>query len=462
MEQKQKNNSIALSAILRLAWPAVVQEALAVVVAYADTAMVGALGAEASAAVGLTGGFNWLIMSLAAAIGVGVLSVCAQADGAGDDALVQRAGQQALVLTIATGLLLMGIMFGVSPWLATWLGGDPAIRAEATAYFRIIASVQVFRTATMVLGSALRGVSDMRTPMLVGVLCNVVNIVLNFLFIYPTREIGGITVWGLGLGVKGAAIATAISFVVGGSVLFVKYLRCPRFGFFTSGIRFDAAVLRRCLSIGLPAAVQRGVICMGHTVFGSLIARLGVVSLAAHTIAIQAEQAFYIPGYGFQSAAATLAGNAIGERNEKKLRRTNFLICTLAGSLLLAAGILLFLFAPTLMRLFTPDPAVIELGAAVLRIVSLSEPIFGIMVILEGTFNGMGDTKAPVVFAIITMWGVRIFGSFLLLRFADAGLRAVWVMMVLDNVLRCTMLLTRFLRGGWRHVMQQRTDAEVA
>ena len=87
---------------------------------------------------------------------------------------------------------------------------------------------------------------------------------------------------------------------------------------------------------------------------------------------------------------------------------------------------------------------------------------FGIMVILEGTFNGMGDTKAPVVFAIITMWGVRIFGSFLLLRFADAGLRAVWVMMVLDNVLRCTMLFTRFLRGGWRHVMQQRTDPEVA
>ena len=444
-----------LREILRLAWPAVVQEALATVVAYADTAMVGALGAQASAAVGLTGTINWLVMSLAGAMGIGVLSVCAQAVGANDRTLVRKAGQQALFLTLASGILLTVVMLGVSPWIATWLGGDPSIRAEATAYFRIIASVQIFRTATMVLASALRGVSDMRTPMLVGLLCNAVNIVLNFLFIYPTREIFGITVWGAGLGVRGAAIATAISFVVGGVVLFLRYARCAQFGFRETGFHVDRAVLRRCLSIGLPAALQRGIICMGHAVFAALIARLGVIPLAAHTIAIQAEQAFYIPGYGFQSAAATLAGNAIGERNERKLRRTTFLISGLTSGLMFAAGILLFLYAPQLMGFFTPDAEVVRLGTAVLRIVAVSEPIYGVLVILEGVCNGMGDTKAPVLFAILTMWGVRVLGSFLLINLFRMGLRAVWVMMVLDNVSRCGMLLVRFLRGGWRGVLER-------
>lgn len=454
MNTHTANKSISMREILYLAWPAVVQEALATLVAYADTAMVGALGAKASAAVGLTGTVNWLVMSLAGAMGIGVLSVCAQANGAGDKTLMQKAGQQALFLTAAIGSLLTAIMFAVSPWIAQWLGGDPSIRAEATAYFRIIASVQIFRTGTLVLASALRGVSDMRTPMLVGLLCNVVNVVLNFLFIYPTRKIFGITVWGAGLGVRGAAIATAISFIVGGIVLFIRYYRSPVFRFYETGFRVDISVLKRCLSIGLPAALQRGVICMGHTVFASLIARLGVIPLAAHTIAIQAEQAFYIPGYGFQSAAATLAGNALGERNEEKLKRTTYLISGLTSGLMFAAGAVLFLFAPSLMRLFTPDAAVIELGTAVLRIVAVSEPIYGVLVILEGVFNGMGDTKAPVIFAIITMWGIRVLGSFLLINLAGMGLRAVWCMMVLDNVGRCILLLVRFLRGGWRRSLR--------
>lgn len=440
--------------ILRLAWPAVVQEALSTIVAYADTAMVGVLGAQATAAVGLTGAVSWLVMSIAGAMGIGVLSVCAQGDGAGDEELVRSAGQQALILTLAVGLLLTAATFAVSPWLAGWLGGDPSIRREATAYFRIVCAPMVFRAATIVLASALRGVSDMKTPMLIGFFVNAMNVILNFLFIYPTRTIYGITVWGANLGVRGAAIATALSVTAGGILMFVRYYQNPRFRLFETKLHLDMPVLRRCLAIGLPAAVQRGVICLGHTAFSAQIARLGVVSLASHTIAIQAEQAFYIPGYGFQSAAATLAGNAVGERNEWKLRRTTFLICALTSGLMLVAGAVLFLYAPSLMGLFTPDAKVVALGAAVLRIVAVSEPIYGVMVILEGVFNGMGDTKAPVLYAILTMWGVRVLGTFLLIQVGGMGLRAVWVMMVLDNASRCVLLLNRFLRGGWRNSVQ--------
>lgn len=441
----------SLKNIFTLAWPAVVQEALSVVVTYVDTAMVGSLGANASAAVGLTGSVGWLVSSIAIAFGIGILAVCAQSVGANDSNKVQKAGQQAVFMTLIVGSLLTVICIAISPVLPTWLGGDISIRKEASMYFLIVSIPLLFRTAVLILSAALRGVSDMKTPMMINLYMNIINIVLNFLFIYPTRNILGITVYGANLGVQGAALATAISYAVGGLIMFKHYYQNPTFNFKTTGFHFDLPVFKECLNIGIPVVMERGVICLGHVTFASLIAKLGVVDLAAHTIAIQAEQAFYIPGYGFQSAASTLVGNAVGEKNEKKVKHITYLICGLTFTLMLAAGVLLFVFAENLMGVFTPDAEVIMLGSIVLRIVSVSEPIYGVLVILEGTFNGMGDTRAPFIYSLTTMWGIRILGSWTMINIFHFGLEAVWVMMVLDNVLRCLLLAQRFLRGKWKY-----------
>lgn len=437
--------------ILHLAWPAVVQEALNVIVTYVDTAMVGSLGAMASAAVGLTGSVTWLVCSLAVAFGVGILAVCAQADGAHNQEKMKIAGQQAFFMTLITGIILTIICLCIAPFLPTWLNADVSIHKEASMYFMIISIPLVFRVATIILSSALRGVSDMKTPMLINLYMNIINIILNFLLIYPTREIMGITIIGADLGVKGAAIATAISFVVGGVLLFKHYYENDIFALYETGFHFHLPVFKECLRIAIPVAMERSVICLGHVTFSSLIATLGVIPLAAHTIAIQAEQAFYIPGYGFQSAAATLVGNAVGERNENKVKQTTYLISSMTFILMLFAGVLLFIFASQLMNFFTSDPEVIALGSTVLKIVSVSEPIYGVLVILEGTFNGMGDTKAPFIFSLITMWGIRIFGSWLMISVFSLGLEAVWIMMVLDNVGRCTLLSTRFFKKKWNY-----------
>lgn len=161
----------------------------------------------------------------------------------------------------------------------------------------------------------------MKTPMLINLYMNLINIVLNFALIHPTRQIFGITIPGAGLGVNGAAIATAISFVIGGVMMFIRYYNNQIFAFYKSGFHFYKKEFKECLNIGIPVVLERGVICLGHVTFASLIAKLGVVRFAAHTIAIQAEQAFYIPGYGFQTAAATLVGNAVGQKVNIKLRK---------------------------------------------------------------------------------------------------------------------------------------------
>ena len=169
-----KKYQTQINSIFHLAWPAIVQEALNVVVTYADTAMVGALGASASAAVGLTGSVGWLVSSIAIAFGIGILAVCAQSDGAHDDVKMKKAGQQAFFMTLIVGSILTIVCLAISPFLPTWLGGDVTIRSDASMYFMITSLPLLFRTAVLIFSSALRGVSDMKTPMLI-------NLYMNFL-----------------------------------------------------------------------------------------------------------------------------------------------------------------------------------------------------------------------------------------------------------------------------------------
>ena len=144
-----------------------------------------------------------------------------------------------------------------------------------------------------------------------------------------------------------------------------------------------------------------------------------------------------------------MVGNAVGERSENKVKQVTYLICIMTFLLMLIAGILLFFFAEQLMSIFTPDSHVIELGTNVLRIVSVSEPIYGVLVILEGTFNGMGDTKGPFLYSLFTNTLIRILGSWIMIHIFSLGLQAVWIMMVCDNIARCFLLTRRFFKRKW-------------
>ena len=177
---------------------------------------------------------------------------------------------------------------------------------------------------------------------------NILNILLNFLLINPVRttRIGPLTVtiWGAGWGVAGAAIATAIAYVVGGTLMFLGLWHNPILAVRRQRVRLDRPVMRQCVWVGLPIAGERVITCLGQVLFTALIARLGTVAIAAHSIAITAEQAFYIPGYGMQAAAATLSGHAAGEGNEKKLMQYSSAITVIAVGLMSALSVLLFFF----------------------------------------------------------------------------------------------------------------------
>lgn len=440
--------------ILALAWPTIIEQALQTIVQYADSSMVGKLGAQASATVGLTTTVTWLVNSPMFAMGIGVLACISRYLGAKEKKNATLAAQQSVIITLVLGTLLTIITLLISPALPRWLGAEPAIRKQASMYFTIVCIPMIFRTANIMFGSVLRATGDTKTPMFVNLLMNFINIILNYLLIYSsgTITLGSVSIptWGAGLGVIGAAMATAISYVIGGILMTIAFYRNETLEVRFKEIRYNKTIMNHCIRIGIPIAFERIAVYTGQVVFTSLVTGLGTISFAAHSIALTAEQAFYIPGVGMQAAASTMAGNALGEGDEKKLAHMSATILIMTVAIMTITGGLLFFMPSAMMSFFTSDPEVIRKGAMVLRLVAISEPIFGASIIMEGIFNGVGDTKTPFVFAVFSMWGVRILFTFLCVNVWNLGLVAVWCCMIGDNVVRGILMGIRFIRGSWK------------
>ena len=408
------------------------------VVQYIDTAMVGQIGTHATAAVGGTGTVAWLVNSTISALGVGFLAYIAQACGAGEPDRAKRASAQAVFCVVVVGVVFTALTLLLSPYIPVWMQIDPVIQQLSAQYFFILYSPMLFRTASIIFGTVLRAAGDSKTPMIAGILVNVVNIVLNFLLIYPSRTVvlGAWEIFlpGVGLGVIGAGLASAAAYVVGGIVITVALLRHRLISPLGERMKPDMTILRPCLKVAMPNALQRFATSFGYVVFASMINSIGEVATAAHTIANTVESAFYIPGYGMQAAAATLAGNAWGARDKARIRDLTRLIIPIEVAMMVISGGLLFAFAPSMMAIFNKDVAVILLGATVLRMVALSEPFYGVSIILEGMMQGMGNTVKPLVLNIATMWGIRIVGTFICIRFLHMGLVSAWACMIGHNL----------------------------
>ena len=446
MKHRIRINKAMAVTILTLAWPTMLEQLLQTAVQYIDTAMVGSLGTQATAAVGATTTVNWLIGSTISALGVGFLSFIAQAQGAGDRAGAKRAVAQAVLVTLLGGLFFTALTLGLSGVIPVWMRVDESIRALAGQYFFILYLPMLPRTATIIFGTVLRAAGDTKTPMKIGLGVNLINVVLNFLLIFPTRQIAGLTVPGAGLGVIGAAIASAAAFTFGGVAISWVLWHHPEISPRGERLKPDRAILGPCLKVAMPNMLQRFGTSLGYVAFASMINALGDVATATHTIANTVESAFYIPGYGMQTAAATLAGNAWGARDRKRLRELKEMFIPIEVGLMILSGGALFLSAPMLMDIFSDSPQVIGLGTTVLRMVALSEPCYGFSIIIEGMMLGMGNTRQPFVFNILGMWGVRILGTFLCTVVLPGGLVSAWGCMIAHNLLLFFLFLGCHLR----------------
>ena len=456
-----KINMGIVGVIMALAWPTMLEQLMQTAVQYIDTAMVGSLGTQATAAVGATTTVSWLIGSTISALGVGFLSFIARACGAQDEAGAKRAVGQAVLAVLTAGTVFTIVPLALSGVIPAWMQVDKSIHDLASRYFFIMYMPMLARTATTIFGTVLRAAGDTKTPMKIGIYVNVINIILNYFLIYPARTMSvfslAFTMPGAGLGVLGAAMASAISFVFGGIYITIVLWRHPLLSPKGCTLKPDMEILGPCLKVALPNMFQRFTTSLGFVAFAAMINSLGEISTAAHTIANTVESAFYIPGYGMQTAAATLTGNAYGAKDGKRMRELASMFIPIEIILMIFSGAALFAFAPMLMGIFSTSEEVIRLGTIVLRMVAVSEPFYGYSIIIEGMMQGVGKTRQPFIYNVAGMWLVRIVGTWICTQMLGMGLVSAWACMIAHNLLLFVLFLISYVRGTWNPLHGQTT-----
>jgi len=439
-----------------LAWPTILEQFLITFVQYINTAMVGALGKNATAAIAVTTSSVWFVNGIFAAVGIGFAVLVGRRIGEGDMEGAKKAVRQSLTATLFVGLAATIVMQAIAGGLPIWLNADPVLFKDATSYLRITSAVYLMSLAVNVCSNVIRCAGDTRTPLFYNVTMNIINALLNLFLIYPSREVNlfglTFTLPGAGLGVSGAAVSTAVAMTFTGAmlvrVLFTKKslpIRIPVRG----NYRPDFPLLKTVARLGMPVAFERCSISAGQIVITAMVTSLGTVPLAAHYLAITAEAIGYMPAYGFSAAATTLISQSLGA-NKKLLSERYAKYCIWGGFLFLTVmGVLLYFGAEFLVSLFTPDKEVVVLGGSVLRVEAFAQPFVALGLVVTGVLRGAGDTKWPFYISIIGMWVVRLSVAAILLKTTNLGLMSVWIAMVSDLVVRGLISLWRYRSKKW-------------
>lgn len=444
---------LRLTALLSV--PAIVAQLSSIAMQYIDASMVGSLGANASASIGLVSTTTWLFWGVLSAAGTGFSVQVAHLIGSGDFEKARKVVRQAFasLLIFSTAIALSGV--AISPFLPVWLGAEEIIHRDASRYFLIFASFLPALQISFLAGSMLRCAGNMKIPSMLNVMMCLIDVVLNFILIFPERNIAlgpwHIHIWGAGMGVEGAALATVLAeTIVAAIMLWYLWCRSPILGLWKRPGSFmpQASTLRKALKIGMPMGLEHIAICSAQIIITTIVAPLGVVAIAANAFAIIAESLCYMPGYGIGEAATTLAGQAYGAGRHKLVRRFGYITVGAAMAVMGLMGVALYLFAPQIISVMSPVEEIRILGAEILRIEAWAEPMFGAAIVSYGFFVGLGRTVLPSIMNLLSIWGVRLTLATLL---APAmGLKGVWLAMCIELCFRGLIFLALLAFGRWR------------
>lgn len=443
LQQSRKN---LYRTVFVLALPAIIEMILQTAVGVVDTAMVGRIGSNALAGVGLGNQIMMLFNVVLAAIGTGTTALVARLTGANQPREAGKVAEQAVYIAIAIALLVMAILI---PWSDNLLAlffktTDSEVIELGSVYVSTVALALVFNYSLILINGTLRGAGDTRTPMRITLVVNAINIIGNYFLIYgigPFPE----------LGVQGAALSTAFSHMIGGILAFLSLLRSPkiavRFGW---RIHPDLQIIKRILRIGIPAALEQGSMRVGGLIYTILIASLGTVSYAAHQVALNAESLSFNPGFGFSLAATTLVGQRLGAMQAEEAGRSGHAAVHMAMVIMAIMGVVFFFFAEQIVWIFNREAEVVELASICLRIVAIAQPALAAQMVYSGALRGAGDTKGILWITLSGFFVIRLSLSYVLAIVFQMGLVGAWIAMVIDLYFRATLSWLRFHKGSWK------------
>ncbi len=438
-----------LRPLARLVWPVLVEQVLYMLVGFSDTLLAGWHFQEQHlAAINVLVYLVWMLQNLFAVLSIGATALVARAIGAGNAAEASRTVGQALLLGVGLATAAAAIGWALAPGIVAVMQLQGESAALATRYLRTVLPILPALMASVVGMACLRGAGDTASSMRTMAVINMVNVVLSW-----SLALG----WGGAprLGWDGLGIGNAAGYLAGG-LYAVWQLGRGRTGLRLTfaAVRPDRSLIARLLRVGVPGGLDALAIVLCQLWFVSIINRLGDVAAAAHGVAIRIEAFGYLPGYAFQIAAATLAGQHLGAGQPKAAARSVWTACAVGSAVMVSAGACLWLFADALTWWFlSADQAHIQSQAApLLRIVAFGMAPLALNIILSGALRGAGDTRWPLVFTLIGYLGVRIPLTYGLAQCGGYGVPGAWYAMLADLTVRCGLVTWRFLHGGWQRV----------
>ncbi len=428
-----------LNLIVGLSIPSMLAQISTVMMFFIDASMVGHLGAEASASIGLIESTTWLIGSLLSAAATGFSVQVAHFIGANDFVKARQVFRHALIcgLLFSVCLALVGVAIHLP--LPYWLGGGSDIADNSSRYFLIYALalpfIFLYHTSEMMLKSA----GNMHTPSVMAILVCICDVVFNYLFIYIFK-----------MGVVGAAYGTALAYIC----ISLPNLWLAACQNKILNLRQDAArfhwvkeYVRNACKISIPIAIQNILMSGAQIVSTMIVAPLGNIAIAAHSFAITAESLCYMPGYGIGDAATTLVGQTHGANRMDLCKNFAYMTVGLGMAVMALMGVVMYVFAPEMIGLLSPVESIQELGTTCLRIEAFAEPFFAASIVTYSVCVGAGDTFKPAAINLSTMWFVRLTLAYGLSK--SYGLEGVWIAMAVELTFRGILFLVRLFRGSW-------------
>ena len=441
-----------------LSFPSMMAQLVHIMMQYIDASMVGSLGAQASASIGLVSTSIWLFGSLCAAVSVGFYVQVAHKIGANDFAGAREVLRQSFMACILFALVLSCIGVSISHYLPHWLGGGEDICHDASLYFMFFSMCLPFSMLNSLCAGMLRCSGNMHVPSILNIGLCLLDVLFNWLLIFPSRTYEGsifniqysIDIPGAGLGVAGAVLGTAIAFIICSSLMcYFTVVRSKELSLRQDSGTFipQRSTLRESFRISAPIAVEHVILCGAQIVSTIIVAPLGTIAIAANSFGITVEALCYMPGYGISDAATTLVGQSLGAGRRFLARSFGRITLGMGITFMTLMAVVMYCCSPALMSIMTPDVEVERLTVQILRIEAFAEPMFAASIVCYGIFVGARDTLIPCAMNLGSMWMVRIVLASILV--GTMGLRGVWIAMATELCFRGIIFLIRFRGDGW-------------
>ncbi len=440
----------------KLSWPAMMAQLSSIIMQYIDTAMVGQLGADDSASIGLMASSLWLFWGITSASTVGFSVQVAHRIGASDFKGARKVLRQAIGASLVVGCVVGLIGVCIASPLPGWLGGAEQVRHNASLYFMVFVMALPILIFNYLGCGILRAAGNMKVPGGLNVMMCVLDVIFNFFLIFESRDATlfgfHFTMPGAGLGVLGAALGTVLAELVT-SALVMWYLCCRQEGMkiYRTGehgsFRPSGSIIRNAVKVSAPVALEHGVISGAQIMITLIVAPLGVIAIAANAFAVTAESLCYMPGFGIGDAATTLVGQSYGARRLDLARRLGYVTVGMGMAVMTIMGAILYVTAPYVMGMLSPVSEICNLGTEVLRIEAWAEPMYAASIVAYGVMVGVGDTVIPAAMNFVSIWLVRIPIAAILA--SSIGLKGVWLAMCIELIFRGAIFLWRLIRGSW-------------